>query len=124
VDVHRWDAHHALHAPQPLDTALAADAVVQTFEVMAPMRRALAKAPAGQGERFVFRRTDGPGAWAVHFDSDMVLLGAPQGSYDIEISGTASDLALFLWQRDVTGSLGVRGGSSLLHRYFTLVPPS
>jgi hypothetical protein len=36
---------------------------------------------------------------------------------------TASDLALFLWQRPVTGRLDVRGDSSLLERYFVLVPP-
>ena len=121
--VHRWDAQNAMRAAQPLDAALAADAIVQTFEVMAPMRRAVAKAPPGQGERFVFRRTDGPGTWTVHFDADPVLLGAPQSSYDIEISGTSSDLALFLWHREVTGSLQVRGDSSMLNRYFALVPP-
>jgi uncharacterized protein (TIGR03083 family) len=121
--VHRWDAQNALRAAQPVDAALASDAIVQTFEVMAPMRRAVAEAPPGQGERFVFRCTDGPGTWTVRFDDDPVLLGGPQGSYDIEISGTASDLALFLWQRDVTGSLQVRGDSSLLSRYFALVPP-
>lgn len=122
--VHRWDAQNALSAAQPLDADLAADAIGQTFEVMAPMRRAVAKAPPGQGERFVFRRADGPGTWAVRFDPDPVLLGTPQGSYDIEISGTASDLALFLWHRDVARSLQVRGDSSLLSRYFALVPPS
>ena len=71
----------------------------------------------------MLRRTDGPGRWTVHFDADPVLLGAPQSSYDIETSGTSSDLALFLWQREVTGSLQVRGDSSLLNRYFALVPP-
>jgi uncharacterized protein (TIGR03083 family) len=121
--VHRWDAQNAVSAAQPIDADLAADAVAQTFEVMAPARRAVAKAPPGQGERFVFRCTDGPDAWAVRFDGDAVLLGAPQGSYDIQISGTASDLALFLWQRDVTGSLDVEGDSRLLSRYFALVPP-
>lgn len=34
------------------------------------------------------------------------------------------DLALLLWHRDVTGGLRVRGDSSLLSRYFALVPPS
>jgi uncharacterized protein (TIGR03083 family) len=121
--VHRWDAQNAMRAAQPLEAALAADAIVQTFEVMAPMRRAVTNAPPGQGERFAFLRTDGPGTWAVSFDAGPVLLGAPQDSYDIEISGTASDLALFLWQRDVIGSLEVRGDSSLLDRYFALVPP-
>ena len=64
-----------------------------------------------------------PSPSGVRFDADAVLLGAPQGSYDIQISGTASDLALFLWQRDVTGGLEVRGDLSLLSRYFALVPP-
>ncbi len=120
--VHRWDAQHAVSAARPIDAALAADAIAQTFEVMMPMRRAVAKAPPGQGERFVFRRTDGPQRWAVRFDGDPAL-GVPSDDYDIQISGTASDLALFLWHRDVTGSLEVRGDSSLLSRYFTLVPP-
>lgn len=83
----------------------------------------MAKASPGEGERFVFKRSDGPEAWAVHFDGDAMLLGAPEGNYNIEISGTTSDLALFLWQRDVTASLDVRGDSSLLSRYFALVPP-
>ena len=121
--VHRWDAQHAVSAAQPIEGALAADAIAQTFEVMMPMRRAVAKAPPGQGERFVFRCTDGPMTLAVRFDDDPVLIGVPTDDYDIQISGTASDLALFLWHRDVTGSLEVRGDSSLLSRYFSLVPP-
>ena len=94
--IHRWDAENAVGSARPLDAALAADAIGQTFEVMAPMRRTVGKAPPGHGERFVFQRTDGPGSWAVRFDSDAVLLGTLGGHYDIQISGTASDLALFL----------------------------
>lgn len=121
--VHRWDAENAVGTARPLDAALAADAVGQTFEVMAPMRRAVAKAPPGQGERFLFRRTDGPQTWAVRFDGDAVRLGEADGQQDIQIAGTASDLALFLWQREVTGRLEVRGDASLLSGYFVLVPP-
>ncbi len=121
--VHRWDAENAVGTARSLDAALAADAIGQTFEVMAPMRRTVAKAPPGHGERFVFQRTDGPGTWVVQFDGDAVLLGTPDGHYDIQISGTASDLALFLWQRPVTGKLDIQGDTSLLSRYFALVPP-
>jgi hypothetical protein len=49
--------------------------------------------------------------------------GQDDGPPGVQISGTASDLALFLWQRPVTGRLDVRGDSSLLERYFVLVPP-
>jgi uncharacterized protein (TIGR03083 family) len=121
--VHRWDAENAVSAPEPLDATLAADAIGQTFEVIAPMRRAVAKAPAGHGERFLFQRTDGPGTWTVQFDGEAVLLGTPDAHYGIKISGTASDLALFLWQRAVTDKLDVQGDTSLLSRYFALVPP-
>jgi uncharacterized protein (TIGR03083 family) len=121
--VHRWDAQNALGAAQPLDADLAADAIGQTFEVMAPMRRTVGKAPPGQGERFSFQRTDGPGTWVVQFDGDAVRPGAPDGDYHIHVSGTASDLALFLWQRAMPGKLDVQGDTSLLSRYFVLVPP-
>ena len=121
--VHRWDAENAVGTAQPLDAVLAADAVAQTFEVMAPWRRAVAKAPPGQGERFLLRRTDGPQTWAVQFEGDTVQLGAPDDQHDIQISGTASDLALFLWQRKVADRLDVQGDISLLSGYFVLVPP-
>jgi hypothetical protein len=121
--VHRWDAQNAVSTAEPIEASLAADAILQTLQVMAPMRRGAAKAPPGKGETFVFRRTDGPGAWSVHFEGDQVILSAADGNRDVEISGTASDLALFLWQRDVAGCLDVQGDSSLLGRYFELVPP-
>lgn len=121
--VHRWDAQAAVGAAEPVDAALAADAVGQTFEVMVPMRRALKHAPVGQGERFGFRRTDGTGYWAIRFDAAGLV--ACDGPGDVELSGTASDLMLFLWQRAEagTGSLVVRGDAALLDRYFVLVPP-
>lgn len=121
--VHRWDAQNALGEPQPIDAALAADAVEQTFTVMAPARRAWADAPPGQGERFLFRRLDGAGEWAVAFGADGIRFPAPGSGHDVEVAGAASDLALFLWQRDVTGKLRVQGDASLLERYFVLVPP-
>src|SRR3712207_1775237 len=43
--VHRWDAENAIGAGQPIDAELAADAVGQTFQVMAPARRAWRQAP-------------------------------------------------------------------------------
>jgi uncharacterized protein (TIGR03083 family) len=121
--VHRWDAQNALGEPEPIDTGLAADAVEQTFTVMAPARRSWRNAPQGRGERYLFRRLDGAGEWAVQFGADGIHYPAPGGPGDVEISGAASDLALFLWQRDVTGKLSVRGDTSLLDRYFVLVPP-
>lgn len=123
--VHRWDAQRAAGPADPLDPALAADAIRQALEVMIPRRRAAAKAPPGRGEQYRFRRTDGPGAWTVCFSGDEVLIGpvgAENGHPDIEIAGRASDLALFLWKRPVTGQLDIQGNTRMIRRYFDLVP--
>lgn len=121
--LHRWDAEGATGTAQPVVTELAADAVSQTFEVMAPARRAWKQAPPGSGERFGFRQTDGPGAWSVRFTGDDVQLTTGPAPSDVELAGPASDLMLYLWHRLPADHLDVKGDQSVLDRYFTLVPP-
>lgn len=121
--VHRWDAQKAAGDAATIDSSLATDAVRQAFEVMVPLRRAETKAPPGDGEHYRFRRTDGPQSWTVRFRGDAVLVGPADGSCDIEIAGRASDLALFLWKRPVTGQLDMLGDTRMIRRYFELVPP-
>ncbi|MDX3535450.1 maleylpyruvate isomerase family mycothiol-dependent enzyme [Streptomyces sp. MB09-01] len=129
--VHRWDAQSATGTPGPLHPHVAADAVTQTCEVMAPARRSWKAAPAGTGERYRFRSTDGPETWTVVFAADEVLLecgpaleSGPTAPVDVEATGTASDLALFLWGRLPATALRVTDGdATLLPRWFTLVPP-
>ncbi|WP_344580326.1 maleylpyruvate isomerase family mycothiol-dependent enzyme [Nonomuraea roseoviolacea] len=166
--VHRWDAESALGAAGPMDPELAADAVTQTFQVMAPARRGWTQAPPGLGERYRFRQGDGPGVWTVRFDADAIHLSASPpgadagptadspatdgpvtdglatdglatdgaaadglaadgpadaGPADVEVTGTASDLMLYLWRRIPEDRLEVRGDPRLLDRYFVLVPP-
>ncbi|MGR6914453.1 maleylpyruvate isomerase family mycothiol-dependent enzyme [[Actinomadura] parvosata] len=119
--VHRWDAENAVGDPGPIHEEIAVDAVTQTFEVMAPARRAWQPAPPGAGERFRFVRTDGPGEWVVCFDGEHVRLDS--GAADVELAGTASDLMLFLWRRIPADALAVQGDKTVLDRYFDLVPP-
>ncbi|MEV0280108.1 maleylpyruvate isomerase family mycothiol-dependent enzyme [Streptomyces sp. NPDC050610] len=141
--VHRWDAESASGTAQPVDAGLAADAIGQNFTVMAPARRAWKQAPAGSGERYLLRQTDGSGLWNVRFEGEDVRLshdvrtsqgvrtsqdvrtseGKEVGSRSLELTGTASDLLLFLWQRIPADPLDVTGDRSLLDHYFTLVPP-
>lgn len=121
--VHRWDAESAIGAAQPVEAELAGDAVGQTFEVMAPARRASGQAPPGSGERFRIRQTDGTGNWTVRFEGDDVWLTESTEPCDVELAGTASDLMLFLWQRIPADRLEVKGDRDVLDRYFTLIPP-
>lgn len=121
--VHRWDAERATGTATVIDSALAADAVWQVFEVLVPLRRAAAGHPRGDGEHFRFRRTDGPQSWTVRFCGKAVIVGPDSRRCDIEIGGRASDLALFLWKRPVTGQLDILGDIRMIRRFFELVPP-
>jgi uncharacterized protein (TIGR03083 family) len=118
--VHRWDAEGAVGTPEAFDAELARHGIRQQFTDMAPYWRVLKNAPAGAGERFRFRETDGPGDWTVEFDGDNVRL--TDGPGDVELAGTASDLLLFLWKRIPAEQLAVHGERAVLDRYFTLVP--
>ncbi|MFJ3878955.1 maleylpyruvate isomerase family mycothiol-dependent enzyme [Streptomyces sp. NPDC090077] len=122
--VHRWDAEATTGDPAPFDPALAADSVAQALQVMAPARRGMRPAPPGAGERYRFRRTDGPGTWTVAFEGDRVHLDPDTTApVHVEAAGTASDLMLFLWQRIPAEALHATGDTALLERWFTLVPP-
>ncbi|MER5639524.1 maleylpyruvate isomerase N-terminal domain-containing protein [Kitasatospora sp. NPDC002227] len=122
--VHRWDAEGVFGTPAPVDAELAADAVPQFFEVMAPARRAWRGSPPGAGERYRLRRTDGPGCWTVCFDGAQVSVAAPEGgACDLELAGTASDLMLHLWRRGPADRLAATGDEALHARLFELVPP-
>ncbi|MEU0933820.1 maleylpyruvate isomerase family mycothiol-dependent enzyme [Embleya sp. NPDC005971] len=121
--VHRWDAEQAVGAAAPVHAELAADAIAQHFEVMVPARRERGQAPPGSGEHLRFRQTDGPGDWALRLVGDEVRFGPAEGRGDVELAGTASDLALFLWGRLPVDRLTVTGDRDTADRYFTLVPP-
>lgn len=122
--VHRWDIEGAVDgAADVLDPVVGGDAVSQTFEVMVPARRGWQSVPAGSGETFRFRQTDGPREWTIRFEGDGACL--VDGPGDVTLAGTASNLALFLWHRLPATECGeIEGDPAVLDRYFTLVPPT
>jgi uncharacterized protein (TIGR03083 family) len=121
--IHRWDMEGAIGSPQPVDKELAADAVAQFLEVMAPSRRALKSPPPMEGERYRFRQTDGTGAWSAALDPGGLRPLGEDEPADVELEGTASDLALFLWHRIPGELLQVSGNAEALERFFVLIPP-
>ncbi|QWF85069.1 maleylpyruvate isomerase family mycothiol-dependent enzyme [Amycolatopsis sp. CA-230715] len=120
--VHRWDIENAVTAAQPIDAALAADAIRHNFEVMVPKRRHDAPSEPGRGERYRFRATDREEAWTVRFDPGGVAF--TDGHADVELAATTSDLMLFLWHRIPADRLTATGDQAVLDRYFALVPPA
>jgi uncharacterized protein (TIGR03083 family) len=122
--IHRWDAQLAHGQAEPIAPEVAADGIEETFEVILPARRTLARVPRqGAGEIYHFHRTDGPGDWVVRFAPDGPLVTRDQARGDVALRGSASDLLLFLWQRIPADRLEVVGDATLLPRYFELAPP-
>jgi hypothetical protein len=122
--IHRWDAQLAHGEPAPVEAALAAEGIEETFEVMVFARRVWAEHPRqGAGETYHFHRTDGPGEWLVRFPPEGPVIGREHAKGDIALRGSASDLFLFLWQRIPAERLEIFGDRRLVERYFELVPP-
>jgi uncharacterized protein (TIGR03083 family) len=99
--VHRWDAELAHGTPEPVEPELAADGVAEALEVMLP--RGLARRPQdGLRGTFTLAATDSGAAWSGELWPDRVELrpGTLDGA-DATLRGTASDLVLALWGRDV-----------------------
>jgi uncharacterized protein (TIGR03083 family) len=123
TSIHRWDAQTGFGNPGAIDADLAADGIEEMLTVYAPQQCGPQSTLDGRGETFRFERSDGPGSWTVHFQDRELDVGARDGEPDITISGTASNLVLFLWHRIPAEALTVSGDSSLVSRYFELLPP-
>ncbi|GAA1908352.1 hypothetical protein GCM10009716_17870 [Streptomyces sodiiphilus] len=84
---HRWDAEHALGAPQTIEPELASDGVAEVLEVMAPRQVALERTQAPEHSvRLVASDTDA--SW-VYGPGDPVAT----------LTATAETLFLTLWGR-------------------------
>lgn len=113
--LHRWDAEGALGEPQPLDTELAVTGVDEALDVL------LAGRPADLGGSVHFHATDSPhGEWTVRRapDGTGLLVGHGHDKGDVALRGSAGDLLLWLWGRQVpAGRLEVFGDEAVLGRW-------
>ena len=121
--VHRWDAESAHGTPRPIATGLAVDGLEEIGDTWIARSRRRSKL-AGTGERYLIRPTDADWAWLVQFEADGFQVEPAIGSADVTLSGTASDLLLFLWQRVPRERIAINGDLALLDRYFELAPPN
>ncbi|HWL37928.1 MAG TPA: maleylpyruvate isomerase family mycothiol-dependent enzyme [Frankiaceae bacterium] len=98
--VHRWDAQLAHGTPQPIDGEIAADGVAEMLEMILP--RHLVRLPQ-EGLRGTFRveATDIGTVWGGRLHPDHVERVSDPRKADATIKGTASDLVLAFWGREV-----------------------
>ncbi|HUQ40465.1 MAG TPA: maleylpyruvate isomerase family mycothiol-dependent enzyme [Acidimicrobiales bacterium] len=112
--VHRWDAQRAVGQEQPIDADLAADGIDEFLEVILGGRRGVV-----DGRSMLLRDTERGREWRVRFHPDLeggpiaVRSGDDESAVDATVSGTASDLLLFLWNREPATPLEVAGDAAV-----------
>jgi uncharacterized protein (TIGR03083 family) len=100
--VHRWDAQLAYGMEQPIEPDLAADGVDELL--VSFLSHGLFKRPVdGRHATFLVQASDTGDAWygTLLPDSADVRRGTGNTDADATLRGTASDLLLALWGRDV-----------------------
>ena len=102
TSIHRWDGETAASpgAPRPIDPELAADGIDEVIAIFL-----VGVAPP---TRLRLEATDVDGRWTVAADADG----------ELAVTGSASDLLLFLWGRARSDRLTVtEGDAALLDRW-------
>jgi len=120
TSVHRSDI-----VPGPIDGEIARDGVDELLDLFTRGLRRMSQVPA-TGERYHFHRTDGDGEWFVELEPGEergINVRREHAKGDVAVRGTAEDLLLFLWHRPVVDRLEVLGDTTLLDRWFVLLPP-
>jgi hypothetical protein len=96
--VHRWDVADAWRLPFEIDSELACEGIEGFFLSAWPLWLEYFKKPAGSGQRLGLHATDSGTRWVVTLDERPVVEHTT-GPYDVEVTGSASDLFLWLWGR-------------------------
>lgn len=124
--VHRWDGQSAHGQQRPIDPDVAVDGVDEFVDVFMPTD--LAENPAAElGGTVQLRATDRPNTWLATVHAGVLTVRRDQPPDPTEepqtiVSGTASDLLLFLWKRLPASApaLTTDGDAALLARFAAL----
>jgi uncharacterized protein (TIGR03083 family) len=120
TSIHRWDAQHAVGAPEPIDAAFASDGIDEFFTIVLPRTivRDQLQPPVGSVH---VHCTDVEGEWLVWFDDDGYHLVAEHRKGDAALRGPAEPLLLALYHRDGDRSqLSPIGDEAVLNSWFQI----
>jgi uncharacterized protein (TIGR03083 family) len=113
LSIHRYDAESARAATTPLDPAVAGDAIDEIF-VMLP---AWGNPPDGSGRTLHLHAREG-GEWTITLAPEGPRVAHEHGPADLTLTGSASDLALVLFQRPTIGAVEQAGDPAALDAWY------
>jgi uncharacterized protein (TIGR03083 family) len=111
--VHRWDAEEAVGAEQPIEEALARDGIDETLMMFANDPAYEEHQPLRRGQRILLRDDGGEGQWLVMFGEEGITTSPGDGPADATITGSASDLLLFIMGRRTPEEMQIEGDKAL-----------
>lgn len=97
--VHRWDAQSVSGAVEPVPVELALDGLDELITMWVPDPDFAPDGPWLAGSLHI-HATDGEGEWTLTPGPEGVRVEVTHGKADAAVRGPASDLLLFLWNRD------------------------
>jgi uncharacterized protein (TIGR03083 family) len=117
TSVHSWDATNALGRPTVIDPTLAADGVVEFFEIWIPYA---GRPPEDVGGQIGLQAGDIATDWLVESHADRlptIRAAATLDSADVRAQGNAAQLVLLLWRRLPPDAMTIIGDRALLARF-------
>ncbi len=117
TSVHGWDAGNALGRPTTMDPELAADGVVEFFDVWI-LRSPLP--PRGLQGSIALRAVDVGASWVVHVGAEAlpdITKTESLGDASVTVRAPVADLLLLLWRRLPPSALDVGGDREFLGRF-------
>ena len=112
--VHRYDAQAVTGTTTPIDAAVAADVIDETF-VMIP---AWGNEPDGSGRSLHLHATDHPYECTITMTPQGLDVRREHAAADLTLSAAASDLALLVFQRPPIGTVERDGDPAALDAWY------
>lgn len=111
--IHRWDAKDAHRIARPFEPELARDGIDEMLTMFVEDPAYHEGANQRRGQTILLREHPGPGRWLVSFDAGAISTSHDAGPADVTVSGTASDLWLYIMGRRMAEELHVEGDTGL-----------
>lgn len=111
AEMHRWDIEAAHGESQAVRPQMAIDGIDEFYDFFVAER--LSEAFAGEGSVHL-HATDAEGEWMITRNATGVVVEKKHGKGDVAARGTASDLLLFVWNRQSYSTLETFGNTELL----------
>ena len=111
--IHRWDAEEAHSIAGPIDEALARDGIDEMLMMFREDPAYQENKERRHGQSVLLRADPGPGCWLVSFGDRGTKTSTEEGPADVTVSGSASDLHLFIMGRRSSEEMQVEGDTEL-----------